>query len=69
MLRLTEAKDNADPDLVITLIGNKADKAPRLKVSLGSVSMPRRVKGRSATRRVRTWRDATVGRGSMSQAV
>lgn len=26
-LRLREARDNADPELVITLIGNKADKA------------------------------------------
>jgi hypothetical protein len=29
LLRLREAKDNADPELVITLIGNKADKACR----------------------------------------
>ena len=27
LLRLREAKENADPELVITLIGNKADKA------------------------------------------
>eukprot|EP00435_Cladocopium_sp_Y103_P016917 s2480_g4.t1 len=30
---LREAKDNADPELVITLIGNKADKASERKVS------------------------------------
>mmetsp|Transcript_18810 Transcript_18810/g.23129 ORF Transcript_18810/g.23129 Transcript_18810/m.23129 type:complete len:290 (-) Transcript_18810:93-962(-) len=30
---LKEAKDNADPELVITLVGNKADKAAERKVS------------------------------------
>ena len=28
--RLKEARENADPDLVITLVGNKADKATLL---------------------------------------